>query len=459
MDIIVDAIADYAMELSYDALPKPVVERVKHLIVDAFGCALGAGASQAAKIAATMAAKVQSKIPATVMLSGIRTSPDLAAFANGTLVRFLDYNDTYTGKGTVHPSDMLAAVLAAAECSDADGKAVILGTALGYEVLCNLTDSGAMQQKNGEASSWDQGTYGVISATAAAGKLMGLAREQIGHAISLAVSSHMAMIQIRHGQISQWKGCAVPNACRNAIFCAQLAAQGMTGPRHIFDGDYGFFRATGCAFDMLPFGSKGSDFRIMRARVKPYPAGYHGQSAIEAALQLRSQIPDLARVRKIHLETHAAGYRVMGSGESRWKPQTRETADHSLPFAMTMALMEGDLQVRHYDEERYKNVDVRAFMAKISVTVGEEPTHSWPDTSLSILRAELDDGREIKVRVSNHIGHYSRPMTQAQLETKFKALARHGAKLPDAQIDHLLAALWNLENANNLGELLRLTVV
>ncbi|WP_454689164.1 MmgE/PrpD family protein [Achromobacter aloeverae] len=458
MDIVVDAIADYAAQLTYDALPAPVVERAKHLIVDTFGCALGAAGSLPVRIAMTMAASVQSTTPATVMVSGLRTSPDLAAFANGTLIRYLDYNDTYTGRGTVHPSDVFAAALAAAECMGGDGRALILGTVLGYEVLCNMADNGAMQ-RNGEASEWDQATYGVIASATVAARLMGLSRDQIAHAISLGISSHMAMIQVRHGQISHWKGCALANASRNGIFCAQLAAQGMTGPGHIFDGKHGFFQATGIDFEMLPFGGAGNDFRIMSARVKPFPAGYFSQSAIEAVLELRPQIPDISRVRKIHLETFPSGHRVMGSDESRWRPETRESADHSLPFVMAMALIDGCLKERHYDEGRFKDDDVRAVMAKISVTVGEESVKAWPAVPLNVLHIELDDGRELVTRVAHHLGHYTRMMTDAQQETKFRNLAEEGAGLPGSQITQLLDRLRRLETVTALSDLLELTYV
>jgi len=456
MDTIVEAIVDYATTLSYDALPPPVIERAKHLIVDAFGCALGAASSPPAAIATAIAAGVQSNTPATVMVTGIRTSPDLAAFANGSLVRYLDYNDTYTGRGTVHPSDMLAAALAAAEAANGDGRAVILGTVLGYEVLCNLADNGAMQ-RDGEASVWDQATYGIVSAATVAAKLLGLSPEQMAHAISLAISSHLAMIQIRTGQISHWKGCAVANASRNGVFCAQLAALGMTGPSHIFDGSRGFFQATGCTFEMLPFGGKGSEYRIMKARIKPYPAGYFSQSAIEAVLELRPQIPDMARIRKVHLETFPSGLRIMGSDESRWRPETRESADHSLPFVMAMALLEGDLTVRHYDEERYRDADVRALMKKISVAVGEESVRAWPEVPLNVLHIELDDGQELVTRVAHHLGHYSRPMSPAQEDAKFRTMAEGSGGLSSSQASRLLQQLRNLEAVVNLNDLMQLT--
>ena len=208
-------------------------------------------------------------------------------------------------------------------------------------------------------------TYGVIAAAVVAAKLFGHTKEQMANAISLAVASHISLEQIRRGQISHWKGCALANASRNAVFCAMLAAKGMTGPEEAFEGKAGFLSSTGIRFEIRPFADSADTYRIMKARLKAFPAGYFSQSAIEAILNLRSQIPDLDDIKEIRLQTFPAGYEVMGSGEANWQPETRESADHSLPFVMAVALMEGNVEIRHYDQLYYKRSDVRALMQKI----------------------------------------------------------------------------------------------
>jgi 2-methylcitrate dehydratase len=457
MDPVIEAIAAYAARVDYADLPAEVIERARHLVIDAVGCALGACDSPPVKVAMALAAEMQSSRPATIMVSGIRTTPDMAAFVNGSMIRYLDYNDTYTGKGTVHPSDMLAVSLAATEYAGGDGKMLLLGVVLGYEILCSLTDNGAMQNSKGEASLWDQATYGVISAAAVAAKLLGLDQQQIGHAVSLAVSSHLSMGQIRTGQISHWKGCAVANACRNGMFCALLAARGMTGPAHVFDGPRGFFASTDCRFQMQPMGAESGGYKIMTARVKPYPAGYFSQSAIEAVLELRSQVPHADQVRHIRLETFPSGFRVMGSDPSRWFPETRESADHSLPFVMAMALMDGELKARHYDEERFRHDDVRALMAKIEIVVGEESVQAWPAVPLNVLHIELADGTRLQTRVAHHLGHYTRLMTDEQQEHKFRAMAQENAGLSPARTTELLLNLRALQDASGMAALMTLT--
>lgn len=451
-DRILNHLCDYALQLSYRDLPKEVIRRTKDIVLDTVGCALGGAESPPAKIARAAASEITSASLSTVLVSGRKTSPDLAAFANGVMIRYLDFNDTYTGSITCHPSDLLAPVLAVLDTRNGNGKDVILGMVLGYEVLCGLIDAGSEER----GRSWDQSTYGLIAAAVLAAKLLGHTKEQMANAISLAVSSHISLGQVRRGQISHWKGCALANASRNAVFCAMLAAKGMTGPEEAFEGKAGFLNSTGIRFEIRPFADSTDTYRIMKARLKAFPSGYFSQSAIEAMLELRTQIPDLADIKEIRLQTFPAGYEVMGSGEANWQPQTRESADHSLPFVMAVALMEGNLQIRHYDEMYYKRSDVRALMQKIKVRVGEEPVAAWPELPLNIVDVEMTSGKIFSTKVAYHLGHFKRWMSDDEQERKFRSLAE--SLLPKTQIDDLLACLRRLEEVDQISELISLTV-
>ena len=451
-DRILNHLCDYALKLSYRDLPQEVIRRTKHIVMDTLGCALGGAESPPAKIARAAASEITSAVPSTVLISGHKTSPDLAAFANGVMIRYLDFNDTYAGSPTCHPSDLLAPVLAVVDARKGNGKDVILGTVLGYEMLCGLIDAGSKERGH----SWDQSTYGVIAAAVVAAKLFGHTKEQMANAISLAVASHISLEQIRRGQISHWKGCALANASRNAVFCAILAAKGMTGPEEVFEGKAGFLNSTGIHFEIRPFADSADTYRIMKARLKAFPSGYFSQSAIEAILNLRSQIPDLDDVKEIRLQTFPAGYEVMGSGEANWQPETRESADHSLPFVMAVALMEGNVEIRHYDEMYYKRSDVRALMQKIKVRIGEEPVAAWPELPMNIVDVEMKSAKVLSTRVAYHLGHFKRWMTDEEQERKFRPLAK--PLLPEGQIDDLLTCLRRLDEVEQISELISLTV-
>jgi 2-methylcitrate dehydratase len=190
--------------------------------------------------------------------------------------------------------------------------------------------------------------------------------------------------------------------------------------------------------------------------LKAFPSGYFSQSAIEAVLNLRSQIPNLDYDKEIRLQTFPAGYEVMGSGEANWQPETRESADHSLPFVMAVALMEGNLEIRHYDEKYYVRSDVRALMRKIKVRIGEEPVAAWPDLPLNIVDIEMNSGKLLSTKVAYHLGHFKRWMTDEEQERKFRPLAE--PLLQKKQIDDLLACLRRLDEVEDISELISLTV-
>ena len=457
MDKFLDKMTSYAQELKFEDIPQDVVERAKHFILDAIGCALGASKSPPAIIAQASAKEISSTTPSKVLGSAEPTSPDLAAFVNGAMIRYLDYNDTYTGYTTCHPSDMVGPALAAASAKpNGNGKDVILGTVLGYEILCGLTDTPIFEGATGFRH-WDQSALGLVAASVLSAKVLGLNKEQMDHAVSLAVSSHLSIGQIRTGQISHWKGCAVGNASRNGVFCSMLAAKGMTGPNFVFEGEGGYFNAIGNKVELPPFGNKGGEFKIMRARVKPFPSGYFSQSAIEAVLELRDNIKNVADIKSILLETFPSGKSAMGGDISRWKPETRESADHSLPFVMAVALMDGNLEIRHYDEEYYKKDNVRELMSKIQVEVGEESSKALPDVPLNVLSIETNSGEKFSTKVAFHLGHYERLMTNEQLENKFRPMALQYGDLPENQLNELLSKLWDLESVMDIDEIIELT--
>src|SRR5205823_2446118 len=169
-----------------------------------------------------------------------RTPPDWAAFANGCLVRYLDYNDTYLSKEPAHPSDNIPAALAVAEAEQADGRELIVAIALAYEVQCRLCDAASLR-----ARGWDHVTYGAFSTALASAKLMKLEVNKTRHAVNIAGVASAAMRQARVGELSHWKGVAFANAARHGVYSALLARAGMTGPAPIFEGQMGFEKELG----------------------------------------------------------------------------------------------------------------------------------------------------------------------------------------------------------------------
>ncbi|MCA9072934.1 MAG: MmgE/PrpD family protein, partial [Planctomycetaceae bacterium] len=203
MTSLAERLANYATSLQFEQLDELTVHEVRRRVIDSFACALGAYRADAPQIARRLAATVTGDPGARYLGGGAhRTSPEQAAFVNGVLFRYLDYNDTYLSLEPAHPSDNLAAILAAAEVAGASGKDVITAAVIAYEIQCRLCDSASIR-----ARGWDHVTYGAFSATAAVGRLLRLSPEQITHALNLAATPNVILSQTRAGELSNWKGC------------------------------------------------------------------------------------------------------------------------------------------------------------------------------------------------------------------------------------------------------------
>src|SRR5262249_37460758 len=207
------------------------------------------------------------------LFGGGRSSAEWAAFVNGLLIRYLDYNDTYLSLEPAHPSDNLAAVLAASEVAGRGGRDLITAAVLAYEVQCRLCDAASLRKHGSHHA-----PYGAISSAVAACKLLGLDAARTTHAVGIAGVCNVALRQTRSGELSAWKGCAFANAARNGVFAALLAAEGMTGPAPIFEGDLGFMKLLTGPFELGPLAGEEGDprpFMITETYIKFWPAEYH----------------------------------------------------------------------------------------------------------------------------------------------------------------------------------------
>jgi 2-methylcitrate dehydratase len=449
MDTIVDQLSSYAHSLKYDDLPPEVVRQTKRMIVDTLGCAVGAFHSEPARIARELAGTVSSRRPASVLGTGQKTSPDLATFANGVMVRYLDFNDGYTSKESGHPSDAIAAVLSPAETARADGKTVITSTVLAYETFCRMCDAVSVRSRR-----FDHVTLGVMASGLGAAKAMGLPREQILQTLNLCVAPNVALYQTRIGDVSMWKGCAFANASRNAVFAALLAQRGLTGPSPVFEGAGGFFSAvSGGPFSLAPLGGNGRPFKIMEATIKRFPLGLYSQTVVEAALQVRDAVGDPAGIAQVNVETLQTAIDIMAGDQEKWHPANRETADHSMPYTVAVALLYGTVEERHFGDEHLRDPRLLELVQKVKVTATEEANRRAPEAMLATVEVVTSSGqRHRSAQVPYHRGHWKNPMTDGEVEDKFRSLAQ--GLLGRARTDALLDRLWNLEQVDDISEVI-----
>jgi 2-methylcitrate dehydratase len=444
MDGMTERLVDFAEAARYEALPRDTVLECKRRVIDTFGSALGAYQEVPARLARNVASRTRGDAQATVWGSGIVTTPENAAFANGVAVRLLDISDTYIGRSRGHPSDMTSGIVAVAESIGADGKSVINAVTLAYDVYCSFARAIDIN-----AMGWDQPVYSVLGCVLGAGKVLGLTREQMANAVSLALAPNMALAQSRRGNLSMWKGCAGANASRNAVFAATLAKEGFTGPSAVFEGAGGLWEVIGRQEWPLPKNGE----MIPQTHTKSLPVCYHGQSPVLAAMKLRERI-DPRAIEDIRIDTYRTGVMMMGNEPSRWAPDTRETADHSLPYCVSIALLDGNVTNDSFSEARLHDPVVANLMRKVEVIEDEKLTGAYPEAPAGRVSIRMKSGETHTLEVTYPAGHAKSPMNDEEIERKFRDLA--GTRLPAAQCDAALEALRGLENVDDVHKVIGL---
>lgn len=456
MNSLAEQMAAYAGELRFEDLPAPVVHHVKQRVIDSLGCALGAWQAAPCLAARRVAAGFTVKDGATLLGTGQRVPPDWAAFANGCLVRYLDFNDTYLSKEPAHPSDNIPAVLAVAEAAGADGRELILAIALAYEVQCRLCDAASLR-----ARGWDHVTYGAFSTALACARLLHLDVAQSSHALGIAGVAGAALRQARVGELSHWKGCAFANAARHGVFAALLARAGLTGPAPIFEGEKGFEKLVSGKLETnvaeWATGRNGREFMILHTNIKFWPAEYHAQSAIEAALALHRRIGDPAAIASVEIESHDAAVDIIGSEPEKWRPTHRETADHSLPYLVAVALVDGEVTPAQFTPGRFADPKLLELIQRVKVRRHAELSRLYPAAVGNIVTVQLHSGESLTERVDYPRGHARKPLNDADVEAKFRLLAT--PLITPERMTAVLGWLWQLDRQANYGELWRLLLV
>lgn len=458
--MLADRLTRYCQALCYDDLPSAVVHEVKRRVLDSLGCAFGAWNALPCRIARRIGQTVTVAGGATLWGTNYKTLPDLAAFANGTLVRYLDFNDTYLAKEPAHPSDNIAAILAVGEAAGASGQRVIQAITLAYEVQCRLCDAAALRPRG-----WDHVTYGVLSTALAAAKVMKLSDEQTLQAVNLAGVSNIALRQTRVGNLSMWKACAFSNAARNGVFAAMLAQKGMTGPSPIFEGEKGFMNLVSGPFELPLFGGEQGPadpvpFKIVDTYVKHYPVEYHAQTAVEAALALREdllkveRVDALAGIVDIEIGSYDVAIEIIGRDPEKWRPRTRETADHSFPYCVAVALLDGKVTLRSFGAKRLADPVLHELIQKVRVVLLHEFTGLYPEAMPTRITVRTKVENSYAQQVDHPLGHPKHPMSDREVEDKFRRLA--AGQLDRARANKVLDVVWTLDRLKDIGALMPL---
>ena len=451
MDKTTQTLASYTAALNFSELPAGTIRELKRRLIDSVACGIGGYSSEPAAIAREIAAGSSGQPPARVLGSGALTSMEMAAFANTVMVRYLDCNDTYVSKGSGHPSDMIPACLAVAEAHHASGRDTLTAVAVAYEIFTALADVVGLRDLG-----WDQGVFVVLGSAAGAAKLLRLTGEQTANALAIAVSSNIPTRQTRAGELSMWKGCATAAAARAGVFSALLAQKGITGPTAAFEGRHGVWDQVTGPFQLGRLGGEGAGFGVERTNLKFFPAEYHSQAPLWIALDLRNKVR-MEEIDAIDVQTYYTAWSEIGSEPEKWDPQTRETADHSLPYLLALALADGGVKPDSFSEARMRDPALRQLMQRIRISENPEFTREFPAKLMTRIEVTTRGGQRLVEMASYPRGHAKNPMSDADVESKFADLS--GTLLTPDRRDALLRALWDIDQASDIVKVMDLVRV
>lgn len=446
MATIVSRLVALTSRIAYDDLPPTTVAAAKRAILDALGCGIAAIGCEPSKIAA----RAMPNGPcgeATVIGDRDLSFTHRAMLLNGILVRYLDMMDVYWAKDVCHPAENVPAALACVESVEGSGKRLIEAVVAGYEAQLRLTHAMSLH----EMAMHHVAAAGIV-APLVVGKAWNMAPEAIEHAVALAGCRQFTLHGLSKGGLSMAKAIGYAWSAMSSVMAARLASEGFTGPTDFLDW------LSEKSVLAVPIERKALEpddtYLIERVSFKQFPVQFELQTTGEIALRLARKIRDSGTAID-SVEIEVAPVTIGRTADAaKFKPPNRETADHSLPASVAMALIDGKLTAAQFEHGRWADADVAALIEKIKVIPNEEYPQRYPQGRPAGFRVKLDNGETLTDFQAVPSGDVEKPMDDATLEAKFAANAAEA--FGEARAREIVEAVRGLERIDRVGELTRL---
>lgn len=452
-ETVTAAMARWAEKLEFDQLSPEAIHQAKRFMLDSIGCALGGYQHHDVDIALSVLDEIGKAGPATVVGSGKKLDIFSASLANALMVRSMDYNDIYWQQDPSHPSDIIPAAIACCERARTGGKELIVGIVLGYEFEMRFCESGF---PGVEERGWHHATLTAFISPIVASRMLRLNAAQIQNAIGISGCRHVTLGSVSAGQLTMMKNTADPLAAQSGVLAALLAEKGYTGPGHVIDGMEGFTHCMGPEWELhILTDGLGESWRILQCGMKGFPTEALTHAPISALIHIVSTKdiqPEQVESVTIHTLSRAAD---ILSDPSKYDPRDRETADHSLPYVIAAALVDRQVTPASFTKEKIFDPRIRAQLRKVKLVGDKEIDAAFPKLQKTLVKVALTDGSVEEHRLEYPKGDPRNPLTDREIELKFKSLA-DGVLLPSEQQD-LIDAIWGLETVESVSSLMALT--
>ncbi|MDM8527261.1 MmgE/PrpD family protein [Anaerolineales bacterium HSG24] len=453
MSSISRKMAKFAANLQYADIPSEAIHEAKRFLLDSMGCALAAVNNEDMQAMYRFTEKLGGTPEATVIGTGHKTNAPNAALMNCLLIRALDYNDIYWEQDPSHPSDIIGVALGAAEANGKDGRAALIAIMIAYELemrWCHAAEPGVREV------GWHHATLTQFVSPLVAGRMYDLDIDQLVAAVGISGSSHFTLGGVVAGHLTNMKNTADPLASQAGLFAVLMAREGYSGPVEVIEGKEGLVEVlnnvTWHPEELLK--GLGEDFLITRCSYKAFPTEALTHQPISAALKIRQEhnlLPD--DIAEVLVETTVRGADIL-SDPSKYKPKTRETADHSLPYVIAAALADGNVLPSSFSDEKLKDSVIWDLLGKIKVVADPEIDAMFPKVKRARVTITTTSGEKHTAQTDFAKGAPENTLTDEEIEAKFRANAN--GVLNPAQQDQAIEATWNFENISHIDEYMEL---
>src|SRR5437763_6711814 len=408
------SMARWASELEFNQLSPEAVYQAKRFLLDSLGCALGGYQQHDVKIALDVLAEIAGPGPATVIGAGERIDPVSASFANALMIRCMDYNDIYWKQDPSHPSDIFPAAFACCERARSGGKELIVGLVLGHEFemrFCEAAFPGIRER------GWHHATLTAFVSPIVAGRALHLSWEQIQHAVGISASRHCTLGAVTAGKLTMMKNTVDPKATKSGVLAALMAERGYTGPEHVVDGKEGLSHCFGPEWKLsLLTDGLDDSWRITQCGMKAFPTEALTHTPISAVLDVvKSNDLHPDDVAKIQIRSLARAADIL-SDPSKYDPQSKETADHSLPYVIAAAIVDRQVTPAQFEMKKIMDATIRAQLQKVEVVADPEIEKVFPALQRVIVNITTKDGRTLTKQLDYPKGDPRNPLSDAEVE-------------------------------------------
>ena len=452
MENMTEKFADFCEQLRYEDLPHDVIKRTKLLILDTVGIIIRArhDAESTSSLVSAIEKLEMSNGSCQVFSDNKSYSPSAAALLNGTLAHSLDFDDTHAEASLHSSAPILAAALAAAEMNKSSGQQLITACVVGYEIQIRLGLAG------GSSSHYKKGfhptaTCGIFGASAAAGYLMGLTKEQYISAFGIALSQSAGSMQFLTD--GAWtKRSHVGQAAQNGLSCAIMAAEGFKGPSKAFEGQWGYFQSYASGGDMeKAIDGLGKKFETLNLGVKPYPSCRYSHAAIDGIIELKNELGfSTAELDDIDIGLSETALNIIGYPLSdKQNPKSVVDGQFSMPFCAAVTVKSGGLKWDDY-KNHLNDSDTLSLCNKIKVSPDKDAEECCPEYMSAKVKVVVK-GKKYEKFVKIPKGEPENFMEDSEFISKFRSLTE--PYLSNERIDQLTGSMLKLDQSNNINSI------